>query len=647
VSKAANRHYLFAALLLLGAAGVICLAVLRYVDFGQERKLLSFHALASSLEGASLAASAEGGSTAESAAQEWLEESIRNGNAVGGYFVKKGSKVAGFDISRPAALVVDLGRDAGDAEKLTTLTASLDKHFSEGGRVEDLDLRQLTWVRAGSVAVGASPVSAGTGQAHAAGTGEVAVGASPVFGRDGEFLGVAAVVVPAPATSAVPALLAGLALLAGSLVLFGLLLAAWKRPVAAYAVVAAVGLLASTALAVVHNKSEVSKFVGKRQAVTGEFVNATGFSSPGAPAELDRIWERVFKMRADVLRVAAAPNAAFGVEESRESISKLLWNRTFPIAAVLLVCLMVGLLALRPLSGVIWGVSTMPGAYAYVAPAMLGLVVLVVVPFIMGVGLGFFNADFEFVGLTNFYDILVPSGKSDTNFYYTLGFTVLWTASNVVAHVGIGLALAMILVSRKVRFKGVFRVLLIVPWAVPNYITALIWKWMFTAELGAVNLTLSALGVDNPPVWFGPNFWTNYFAALMTNIWLGFPFMMVVSMGALQSIPADLYEAADIDGASRWQKFVNITAPLLKPALFPAIILGCIWTFNMFNVIFLVTRGNPDHKTNILITEAYRFFCELNQYGVAAAYCVLIFVILLLYTLITNRITKATQGAFE
>ena len=308
--------------------------------------------------------------------------------------------------------------------------------------------------------------------------------------------------------------------------------------------------------------------------------------------------------------------------------------------------LLIGLLVLPGMVALVHGLVTLPGVYAYVAPAMAGMALLVLTPFVMGVGLGFFNMDYEFIGLDNFTDILFPSAGSQTNFYFTLGFTVLWTVCNVALHVSVGLFMALVLNSKKVRFRALFRVLLIVPWAIPNYVTALIWKWMFTSQIGAINLMMEALGLT-PVNWFGPSFWTNFFAVLATNSWLGFPFMMVVSLGALQSIPNELYEAADIDGASRWQKFSNVTLPLLKPALFPAIILGTIWTFNQFNIIYLVTRGQPDNKTNILITEAYRFFAELNQYGVAAAYCVLIFFILLAYTLVTNRITKATEGAFE
>jgi len=197
-------------------------------------------------------------------------------------------------------------------------------------------------------------------------------------------------------------------------------------------------------------------------------------------------------------------------------------------------------------------------------------------------------------------------------------------------------------------FKTGYRMLLVVPWAVPNYITALIWKSMFNPQFGAVNGLLDVFGVEDVN-WLGAGstFWSNYIAALTTNVWLGFPFMMVVTLGALQSIPKDLYEAADIDGASRWQKFRQVTMPLLKPALVPAIILGVVWTFNMFNVIYLVSGGAPENKTNILITEAYYAFKVLGREELAAAYSLLIFFMLLAYGWLQNRVTRATEGAFE
>jgi len=113
----------------------------------------------------------------------------------------------------------------------------------------------------------------------------------------------------------------------------------------------------------------------------------------------------------------------------------------------------------------------------------------------------------------------------------------------------------------------------------------------------------------------------SFYAALITNVWLGWPFMMVVASGALQSIPTDLYEAADVDGASRWQSFWNITVPMLRPAMIPAIILGMTMTFNQFNVLFFTTGGGPLHQTEILVTEAYRLVNQTNIFvqGVGSA----------------------------
>ncbi len=120
--------------------------------------------------------------------------------------------------------------------------------------------------------------------------------------------------------------------------------------------------------------------------------------------------------------------------------------------------------------------------------------------------------------------------------------------------------------------------------------------------------------------------------------------MMVVSLGALQSIPVELYEAARVDGANKWQQFKAITLPSLKPALIPAIILSVVWTFNQFNVIYLVTAGEPGGSTEILITQSYKFAFEKYRYGYAAAYSTVIFGILLVYGVFQNRVTKATEA---
>ncbi|MHA1568665.1 MAG: extracellular solute-binding protein, partial [Alphaproteobacteria bacterium] len=262
-------------------------------------------------------------------------------------------------------------------------------------------------------------------------------------------------------------------------------------------------------------------------------------------------------------------------------------------------------------------------AYFYLLPATVAMLLLVFVPFAVGTAVAFFahrGGEFTFVGLANFINILRSADYSVTDplsFYFTLVVTVMWTAINVALHVSIGLALAMLLRNQWLKLRGVYRVLLIVPWAVPNYITALIWKGMFHSQFGAINGLLALLGLE-PVSWFS-HFWTAFAANVTTNTWLGFPFMMVVCLGALQAIPRELEEAAEMDGAGGWMRFRRVILPLVKPALLPAVILGSVWTFNMFNIIYLVSGGEPDGATEILISEAYRWaFTRQEQYGYAA-----------------------------
>jgi arabinogalactan oligomer/maltooligosaccharide transport system permease protein len=300
-------------------------------------------------------------------------------------------------------------------------------------------------------------------------------------------------------------------------------------------------------------------------------------------------------------------------------------------------------------------------AYLYTLPALLGMLVLVFFPFFYGIALSFtdatiYNTDKSmpeiWVGIRNYVDILGDfSVVKQTagglvfnylNFYWTFFFTIVWTATNVTLGVTSGLILALILNTRGLRLRPLYRVLLILPWATPNYITALIWRGMFHQQFGVINQVIQMFG-GSPVSWFETPF-TSYLTALATNGWLSFPFMMVVSLGALQSISAELYEAARMDGATRWQMFRSITLPSLRPALVPAIILSVIWTFNMFNIIYLVTQGEPGGSTEILVTQSYKFAFEKYRYGYAAAYSTVIFVILLTYGIIQNRATRATEA---
>lgn len=285
--------------------------------------------------------------------------------------------------------------------------------------------------------------------------------------------------------------------------------------------------------------------------------------------------------------------------------------------------------------------------YLWVAPAAITVTGLVMVPFVVGAVVAFYaqeGATWTFVGIDHFVAILTSRDwpiTSPMSFFYTLAVTVLWTTVNVALHAAIGVGLAMVLREPWIRMRGVFRALLVLPWAIPNYITALIWRTMFDVQYGAVNTILGAItGQDGPaPIdWFG-RFSLAFTANLVTNTWLGFPFMMVVTLGALASIPRELEEAAELDGAAGWTRFRHVVWPLLAPALLPSIVLGSVWTFNLFNVVYLVSAGEPDGATEILISQAYRWaFSRGNQYGYAAAYAVILFFVLIGYSRLSNWI---------
>lgn len=265
------------------------------------------------------------------------------------------------------------------------------------------------------------------------------------------------------------------------------------------------------------------------------------------------------------------------------------------------------------------------------------------------------------VGLQNYIRILNSTlAIENYDFLRLLIFNIFWTFSNVFFHVTLGVMIAMALNWKDLIGRRVYRALYILPWAIPGYITALTWKNMYDERFGAINLMVARINeilgtslptntrwiaTTDPPIGgilaFLP---LAYYALLAANIWLGWPFMMVVATGALQSIPSELFEAASIDGASGWQKFWNITVPMIRPAMVPAIMLGTIWTFNNFNVIYFISKGDPFGRTEILVTQAFKLVYEQRLYGVAAAFSIVVFFILLIITLINNRVTRATEA---
>ena len=298
-------------------------------------------------------------------------------------------------------------------------------------------------------------------------------------------------------------------------------------------------------------------------------------------------------------------------------------------------------------------------AYLFVLPAMITIFAVIVYPFLYNIVLSLSDMslvrfrNWRIVGLQNYVEVL-----TDPNLWSIFAKTLVWTVVNVAFHVGLGLMLAVAL-NGPIRGKPLYRILLIIPWAVPAYITALTWRGMFDYEYGAVNLLLEQIAQFAPIAWLlsllhltPPVNWLGeplraFQACIIANVWLGFPFMMVIALGGMQGIPGELYEAARIDRASRWQQFWHITLPMLKPVLVPAITLGAIWTFNNLNVIWLVSNGGePQDKTHILVSYVYKAVFNLYRYGYGAALSMVIFVLLLIFSMIFLQRSRATESVY-
>jgi len=291
-------------------------------------------------------------------------------------------------------------------------------------------------------------------------------------------------------------------------------------------------------------------------------------------------------------------------------------------------------------------------AYVFllVAPAFVILIGVVIYPFFYNVVLSLSNMslmhirDWKIVGFEQYKKVFTEPSQPD--FYAVFLKTIIWTVVNLFFHVTIGVFLAIVLNQKEIRGKTIFRTILVLPWAVPQLIVALTWRGMFNYEYGSINLMLVHWLGLSPVAWLKSPL-EAFIAVIITNVWLGFPFMMIIALGALQSIPHDLYEAAEIDGAGWYHKLKNITIPLIRPVMVPAITLGTIWTFNNLNIVWLVSNGGePSDQTHILVSFVYKAAFNFYRYGYGAAVSMIIFAVLLIFSLVFMRKTKATEAVY-
>ncbi|MEU6058132.1 sugar ABC transporter permease [Streptomyces sp. NPDC047097] len=289
-------------------------------------------------------------------------------------------------------------------------------------------------------------------------------------------------------------------------------------------------------------------------------------------------------------------------------------------------------------------------AWAMVAPVVVVIGVIIGYPLVRGIylsltdaternvarsiGVNEIPATYEFVGLENYKTALTSS-----QFFDTLGWTLVWTVACVSVTFVLGLTLANML-NRKMAGRSAYRMLIILPWAVPGFVSVFAWRFLYDERRGLLNQVLAGGGIDAVP-------WLNdptmaKLSVIAVNVWLGVPFMMVALLGGLQSIPGELYEAAEMDGANAWQRFRNITMPGLRSVSTTVVLLSTIWTFNMFPVIFLLTRGGPGEATQILVTQAYKFSFEISprDFAQSSTWGVLILVLLMLFAAVYRRVLR-------
>lgn len=280
--------------------------------------------------------------------------------------------------------------------------------------------------------------------------------------------------------------------------------------------------------------------------------------------------------------------------------------------------------------------------YGYLTPTMVLLMVLMVIPIVMVVGYSLMDnvimkKNPQFVGFKHYSDILTSE-----SFWTAVTNTLFFTGVSVVAHLIIGLAFAMMLNTGLLghRTKALFRTIYVMPWLFTVAIIAVLWRLLLEPN-GVVNYLLMATNLTGTQVEWLSQPETALFAVTFINIWAGYPFYMVSLLAGLQGIPADYYEAAQVDGASAWQRFIRITLPQLKPIIISMALLDFIWTTQQFALIWMTTGGGPLGSTEMLSTFTYKLAFSKYQFGTASAAAVVVLGISMVLAFFYVRAQKA------
>ncbi|MGK0467638.1 MAG: multiple sugar transport system permease protein [Clostridium sp.] len=277
--------------------------------------------------------------------------------------------------------------------------------------------------------------------------------------------------------------------------------------------------------------------------------------------------------------------------------------------------------------------------YLYVLPGIILILIFIGYPIVKGIQTSFMHyklndSNIYFNGLDNYKAVF-----AEKDFFQVLRNSFWWVFGSISFQFFLGLILALIL-NTKFKLRGLYQALVLAPWAVPGFLIGLIWKWMFNGQYGVINDIFMKLHLIQEPISFLSQTSTSLMSAIVANVWYGIPFFTIMILAALQSIPEDLYEAADIDGAGRGAKFFKITLAYIKPTIITTLLLRAIWIFSFADIIYILTTGGPLNSSNTLasfiIFKAYKAL----DFGQASALSVIFMVILMVYTMLYLLVTK-------
>ncbi|NLM12178.1 MAG: sugar ABC transporter permease [Epulopiscium sp.] len=284
----------------------------------------------------------------------------------------------------------------------------------------------------------------------------------------------------------------------------------------------------------------------------------------------------------------------------------------------------------------------------FVLPAFLYMIVFVGYPIIYNFILSFQDVTVktlrkdikEFIGFRNYIELFQQDNVLTLSLWNTLVFTV----ACIVFQFIIGFALAL-LFNKKFSFSKPVRGLLMMPWMIPITITGLIFKFMFSTDVGIINYFLRSFGIISENIDWLTNTVTAMPAVIFANIWIGIPFNMILIATGLTTIPAEIYESASIDGAGKIQAFWNITVPLLRPTIESVLILGFIYTFKVYDLVYVMTSGGPVNATQVLSTYSYKLSFEMFKYSKGAAVANILFIILFFVSLLYLKYVYTEEEA--